>query len=40
MGSPDLSNAPQVMGKALGAQGMALGQKMVQNQQARSTRAI
>ncbi len=34
MGSPDLSNAPQVLGKVLGAQGVALGQKMVQNQQA------
>jgi Pretoxin HINT domain len=33
MGSPDLSNAPQVLGRALGAQGVALGQKMVQNQQ-------
>ena len=34
MGSPDLSNAPQVLGKVLGPQGAALGQKMVQNQQA------
>jgi hypothetical protein len=33
MGSPDLSNAPQVLGKVLGAQGVALGQKMYQNQQ-------
>ena len=30
MGSPDLSNAPQVMGKLLGPQGTALGQKMAQ----------
>ena len=34
MGSPDLSNAPQFMGKLLGPQGTALGQKMYQNQQA------
>jgi hypothetical protein len=33
MGQPDLSNAPQALGKVLGAQGVALGQKMVQNQQ-------
>jgi hypothetical protein len=34
MGQPDLSNAPQVLGKYLGPQGTALGQKMFQNQQA------
>ena len=28
-----MSNAPQVLGKVLGPQGAALGQKMVQNQQ-------
>jgi hypothetical protein len=33
-GAPDLSNAPQVLGKYLGPQGTALGQKMYQNQQA------
>jgi hypothetical protein len=34
MGQPDLSNASQVLGKYLGPQGTALGQKMYQNQQA------
>ncbi len=37
MGISDVSNAPQVLGKVMGPQGTALGQKMVQNQQATMT---
>ncbi len=37
MGFSDVSNAPQALGKVMGPQGTALGQKMVQNQQATTT---